>query len=251
MCSLAARGLWIEMLGFLHEAEPYGHFVIGGAAPSDKEVSFLVGASAIEAKKCLAELKAAGVFSTNSEGVIYSCRMVRDRDKAERNRINGATGGNPQLTPSSRFKDGPGLTPSSAELDHGVNGLDNGGVNPPHNPSDKAAHAHVRAVQKPDTRTEDSEGSIEPSAAGAALDPQKEVFDRGKAILGRNASGMITTLLRDCDGNCRRAVGLLRLAESKSDPREYLGAILRGDVSAKSEEVLAQTERLYRDLGVS
>jgi hypothetical protein len=42
MCSLAARGLWIELLGFMHEAEPYGHFIVGGAAPSEREIAKLV-----------------------------------------------------------------------------------------------------------------------------------------------------------------------------------------------------------------
>src|SRR5262249_58384065 len=83
MCSLAARGLWIELLGFMHEAEPYGHLIIGGAAPSDKQIAKLVGSSISETKRCLEELRNAGVFSVNLEGVIYSRRMVRDREKHE------------------------------------------------------------------------------------------------------------------------------------------------------------------------
>jgi hypothetical protein len=89
------------------------------------------------------------------------------------------------------------------------------------------------------------------SAAPVSLDPQKEVFKRGKSMLGRNAGAMITKLLRHCHGDCRRALDLLQLAESKSDVREYLGAILRGDAGARADEVLAHTERLYRALGVS
>jgi hypothetical protein len=251
MCSLAARGLWIELLGFMHEAEPYGHFIVGGAAPSEREIAKLVGASISEAKRCVLELRNSGVFSTNPEGVIYSRRMVRDREKAERDRINGGAGGNPKLRPPNGIEDGAGLTPNSARLDHSVNRLDNGGVNPPYWPPDKAARAHAPGFQKPDTKLKGSEGSNEPSAATPALDSRKEVFDRGRAILGRNAGGMITNLLRHCDGDCQRVLEVLRRAESKSEPREYLGAVLRGDTGVRADEALAQTERLYRDLGVS
>jgi hypothetical protein len=43
----------------------------------------------------------------------------------------------------------------------------------------------------------------------------------------------------------------LQLAALKSDPREYIGAVLRGSAEARADDVLAETERLYRDLGVS
>ena len=48
---------------------------------------------------------------------------------------------------------------------------------------------------------------------------------------------------------CLAALDLLRRCERKNDPREYANAILRGD--ARADDVLAETERLYRDLGVS
>jgi hypothetical protein len=55
---------------------------------------------------------------------------------------------------------------------------------------------------------------------------------------------MITNLLRHCDGDCQRVLEVLRRAESKSEPREYLGAVLRGDTGVRADEALAQTERL-------
>lgn len=62
---------------------------------------------------------------------------------------------------------------------------------------------------------------------------------------------MIARLLSHCGGDCRRVLDLVQLAESKSDPREYLGAVLRGDTVVRADEVLAETQRLYRELGVS
>ena len=152
MCSLAARGLWIELLGYMHEAEPYGHLIVAGVAPSDRDIAKLVGASFSETKKCLEELRNTGVFSVNSEGMIYSRRMVRDHEKAERDRINGATGGNPQLISSSGFGAEPGSSSRASEVNQAVEGTNKRGVNPPENPSHKASRGQAHAYQKPDAR---------------------------------------------------------------------------------------------------
>jgi hypothetical protein len=82
-----------------------------------------------------------------------------------------------------------------------------------------------------------------------AFDPKKKVFERGKSILGKSSGGMVTKVLRHAGGDCDRAVRILELAASKSDPREYIGGVLRGN--GRADEVLAETERLYRDLGIS
>ena len=54
---------------------------------------------------------------------------------------------------------------------------------------------------------------------------EKLLFDYGKSVLGKNAGGMITMLLRarGIDG----ARNAIRAASEKQDPREYIGAALR------------------------
>ncbi len=54
---------------------------------------------------------------------------------------------------------------------------------------------------------------------------EKLLFDYGKSVLGKNAGGMITMLLRarGIDG----ARNVIRAASEKQDPREYIGAALR------------------------
>lgn len=96
-CSLGARGLWIELVGLMHEADPYGHLLIAARAPTDAQLSVLVGTSPAELSSALGELEAAGVFSRTSKGVIYSRRMTRDAKKAAISRKNGKKGGNPTL----------------------------------------------------------------------------------------------------------------------------------------------------------
>lgn len=97
MCGLAARGLWMEMLAIMHEAEPYGHLLVSGIVPSEQQLSVLVGAPVQQVADLLVELGIAGVFSRNRAGVIFSRKMVKDEKKAQIARKNGKNGGNPKL----------------------------------------------------------------------------------------------------------------------------------------------------------
>lgn len=84
--SVAARGLWMEMLCIMHESSPYGHLVLGGHAVSSDVLARMSGLGAEECGALLAELESAGVFSRTRKGVIYSRRMIKDRSRAEKGR---------------------------------------------------------------------------------------------------------------------------------------------------------------------
>lgn len=98
MCSLASRGLWLEMLCLMHEATPYGHLLISGRSPTDAQLAVLVGAPPDQIPELLGELDSAGVFSRTKEGVIYSRKMTRMQKRAAQVRKSGQRGGNPKLT---------------------------------------------------------------------------------------------------------------------------------------------------------
>ena len=69
------------------------------------------------------------------------------------------------------------------------------------------------------------------SAASAALPistPDKQLFDRGKEILGDGSGGLIKRLLTAKKENVQLAIAALEVASTKSNPREYIGAIVRG-----------------------
>lgn len=132
MCSLAGRGLWIELIGYMHEAEPYGHMLIDGKAPGPAEIASLVGRPLKEVRAAMTELEERGVYSSTG-AVIYSRRMVRDKAKAEQDAANGKGGGNPKLTAP-----------------------DKGGVNPP-------LKAHI-----PETRNQEPERKEEPPDGGSS-----------------------------------------------------------------------------------
>lgn len=83
LCSIQARGLWIDMLCLMHEAEPYGHLVAAGAGIEPAGLARLVGESPKDVQRWLAELEAKDVYSKTADGVIFSRRMVRDQKERE------------------------------------------------------------------------------------------------------------------------------------------------------------------------
>lgn len=97
MCSIGARGLWVEMLCVMHEAEPYGYLLSNGNMVTSRQMAALAGISASECMKYMLELVSAGVYSIDENKTIYSRRMVRDKAKADRDSANGKGGGNPLL----------------------------------------------------------------------------------------------------------------------------------------------------------
>jgi len=97
MCSLAARGLWIDLICLMHEATPYGHLLVNGRCPTDAQVAVLVGAPPEQIAAMLGELESAGVFSRTRDGTVYSRKLTRMAKKAATARNNGRKGGNPSL----------------------------------------------------------------------------------------------------------------------------------------------------------
>ena len=86
MCSLAARGLWMELLCLAHEATPVGHVLVNGKPPTIQQLASIIGVSTKEVAKLLVELEDAGVFSRADDGTIYSRRMVKDAAASEEGR---------------------------------------------------------------------------------------------------------------------------------------------------------------------
>lgn len=118
-CSLAARGLWIEMLAIMHASERYGRLLVNGKSPSAISLARQVGAATDEIETLLDELREAGVFSTDAAGIIYSRRMKSDEKIAENARKHGKRGGNPKLCNKS----------GNPPLDKGADkGTDKGGL---------------------------------------------------------------------------------------------------------------------------
>lgn len=89
MCSLAARGLWIDMMSLMHSGEPYGYLTHKGKDILPPVLARLVGVPLSELEGYLHELIDHGVVSQAEGGTFFSGRMVKD----EHNRQVRAAGG--------------------------------------------------------------------------------------------------------------------------------------------------------------
>lgn len=128
MCSLAARGLWADLLAIMHGATPYGHLAVNGRAPTAKQIASLVGMTTErEVASLLTEMEEAGVFSRSPSGLIYCRRMVRDGAAREKGKATGSLGGNPMLIGNNHEKDNVNSSDRITEI--GERGL-----SPPVNP---------------------------------------------------------------------------------------------------------------------
>lgn len=118
--SLAARGLWVDLICLMSEAPRRGYLEDAqGNALNEKQIARMTGCAPQTAKKLLQELEVSGVFSrTEITGIIYCRRMVRDEANRLKSREFGQMGGNPALSkrvnPPVIPDANPNLTPSSS-----------------------------------------------------------------------------------------------------------------------------------------
>lgn len=91
-CSMAAQGLWVNLMCIAHECEPYGHLVVNGKPMQDAQIARLTGLSGKELERLLAELLGAGVARRAEHGAVFSRRMVRD-EEIRNLRANGGPAG--------------------------------------------------------------------------------------------------------------------------------------------------------------
>ena len=96
-CSTGARGLWIDMICFMHEGNPYGHLKVGNKVILPPNLASMVGSTLHEVEGWLDELHQAGVYEFAVAGEIFSKRMVRDESLRNKRAEGGKLGGNPNL----------------------------------------------------------------------------------------------------------------------------------------------------------
>lgn len=99
--------------------------------------------------------------------------------------------------------------------------------------TDAGATQERRKVEDTKSTEEDSEANA--SGAGAP-DPsvaERELFERGKAVLGKSSGGQIVKLLRAKGGNVALARAAIEAASQKHRPAEYVAACIRGSPQAQ------------------
>lgn len=73
----------------------------------------------------------------------------------------------------------------------------------------------------------------------AAKTPDAELFVRGREVLGKNCGGLISDLKKHHGGNIALARATIEQASTKADPREYIGAVIRGAKQENRSDLVA------------
>lgn len=74
--------------------------------------------------------------------------------------------------------------------------------------------------------------------------PEVELFQRGREVLGVTGGGLIAKLLKAKNKDIALARSAIELASTKQNPREYIGAVIRG---GEKEEMGAAQQSGYGD----
>jgi hypothetical protein len=114
-CSIGARGLWIDMICFMHEGNPYGHLKVNQKVILATNLAVMCGATLLDIEGWLGELSSAGVFEKTEDGTIYSRRMIRDEIIREARAAGGKLGGNPNLKDAEKVNHSANL-PNATEV---------------------------------------------------------------------------------------------------------------------------------------
>lgn len=82
----------------------------------------------------------------------------------------------------------------------------------------------------------------------AEMRTEGTVFAFGKSVLGRTSGGLIVKLRDHCRGDLAALEDLLRQAKEKADPREWVGAVLKGSEAGRTPEHILFPAQAYRGL---
>ena len=96
-CSCEARGLWMDIICYMHEGNPYGYLKVGNKVILPANLALMVGLNLADVERLLQELEECQVFDRDSNGCIISRRMIRDENLRNTRAAGGKLGGNPNL----------------------------------------------------------------------------------------------------------------------------------------------------------
>ena len=148
LCSMAARGLWIEMMCIMHDGDPYGYLTIAGRPIAPSALAVLVGESADTVVDLLVELTEYDVVSADTDGALFSRRMVRDEALREARAAGGPAGADHGIKGASHGSKGGRPRKAKPPLPENGRGVSKP---PPSSPSPSSPPSEEEEP-KPDTR---------------------------------------------------------------------------------------------------
>ncbi len=95
-----------------------------------------------------------------------------------------------------------------------------------HTDAHRCTQARTNALQSTETEYREDKKD-EPPASVPPSSQEKELFQRGRAVLGKQAGGLIKKLLAAKGGDVALARAAIEVASTKGNPAEYIGGILR------------------------
>jgi len=224
--SCAAKGVFIDILCAIYAR--------GGGIPNDeRELCRITGcATARSLRPLLAELLDKGKLRL-VDGLVINGRAAEEIAKYEGRSKAGRKGGKAR---SARVRAELGANSTGTEAETQGDIVENQG-------------GDIKLSPSPSPSI-DSVGDKSPPGAPAPIDLKKPLFDLGTRVLGPRTGGMVTNLIKHHSGDLAATMQTLEFAAGKSNPREWVGAILNGERRASTEAVIAETDALYRRLGV-
>jgi hypothetical protein len=94
LCSLAARGLWMDLLSLMHKSDRRGFLQQASGKPfTPEQLARIVGCPVEEVSRLLQELIDSGATSVSEDGVLFCRRMVREEQLRQTRAAAGAKGG--------------------------------------------------------------------------------------------------------------------------------------------------------------
>jgi len=183
-------------------------------------------------------LKAAGL---TPEQIVRVVEIAEEQARAaflERKRVN-----------QQAYRDRLRVTDQPVTRDHFSGNAGNAG-----NAGNKKKGLHTSKEEltlfsgiKDNTSEERGEGAAKSSPDGVAqqtrADLEKEYFTRGKSILGKNAGGLLNSLLKAKEQDIALARSTLELAATKQDPREFVA----GACKARQARPMTVREKIQED----
>jgi hypothetical protein len=158
MCSMAARGFWLEMLAIAAAATPYGHVVINGAPCSICDLATATNQRKQDVSRWIRELEKRGVFSRTEDGTIFCRRMVREAEARREKASHRGKARPPKVAHPQRDTNQPDLLDNSSPKTEKFTDSDSDSiaVSQTHSPIVKSLPESLDAARA--TEAEESEG---------------------------------------------------------------------------------------------
>lgn len=233
LCSIGARGCWVEMLCIMHQAEPYGYLMHEGKALGARQVASLIGggATAKQVQEWLDELEAEGVFARTEDDCIFSRRMVRDEQTREA-RANGGKGGAEHgVKGAEHGKKGGRPKTERGDKKPPLKPPFDGEENPPLKPPpSSSSSSSIKTSSEPSGSGAADAGPTPPPAAG--MTAQEFVWAHGVPVLvaagqaEAKARSLLGKWVKGHGANAVQSAILRCVAEQPVEPVSWLTAVL-------------------------